>query len=272
MLLNKPDKNIKQLIEINMKKLMESIKKLKQKNNPEIISFDFLDKKPIVKKKFNPTGKILKYMVFSQFIFLLANMSSLVNLFHNKDVEMKNMLSQYTNLTELTRQGQQQEAIITFSKIIEAKDPIGDLLLGGFVLLNLSQDASADYSKLTPEEKYVEENRYKLTPETKNTLIKMYKENWKIGINNKREQFNNYNCIMFDLSCFALKKLYENTGLERLNLIENKINITNYNIDHIDEFKKWREQTNKTIEYNMNDKNKVKLPILDNPGQIAFPG
>lgn len=257
-----------------MKKITETVEKWIGKKE-EVISFDFLNKKEIVKK--NHKKKILNVlgMLFCmQLTFLVANTNTILNILGNKSNETEQIFHDYGEIQKNMREGHQQESIDAFSNLIQKKQPITNLLAGGFVLSILAQDESKSDNNIKSEEKkLIESNRYKLTPETKNSLVNLYKKTWNdrvIHAKIEEDKVNNYQCIFVDISCYALKSFWKSKEVKFINVVEKKVNITHYNIEHIDEFKKWQIENLKIINNNMKVEDALKLPINKSPGEIAF--
>lgn len=234
------------------------------KKNEDSISFDLMNKKE-VKKTSKNQKRIMNIFLIFMFSQLLLGLSYINNLQNTGKVDYLNSVdtfNNYKNLQDNARSGNQENSLIAFNQVVKGNSAINDSLASGFVLNMLVQDKEKYVSKRdTLEDRLVEENRYKLTEETKSKIIKIYKENFKNGINFEKEKLTRYNCLFFDVSCYALKWQYNKMGNDGLNLIENKLNIYNYNINHIDEYVKWQ---------NTVLKNKENIDMLS-PGQLAFP-
>lgn len=253
-----------------MKKITETVEKWIGKKE-EVISFDFLNKKEIVKKNHKKNIlNVLGMLFFMQLTFFVSNMNNILNIVDNKSNETEQIFHDYGEIQKNMREGHQQESIIAFSNLIQKKQPITDLLAGGFVLSILAQD---DNNIKSEEKKLIENNRYKLTPETKNSLVNLYKKTWNdrvIHAKMEKDNVDNYQCIFVDISCYALKNFWKLKKMEFTNVVEKKLNITHYHIEHIEEFKKWQGENLKIINNNMKVEDALKLPINKSPGEIAL--
>ena len=234
------------------------------KKNEDSISFDFMNKKE-VKKTSKNQKRIMNIFLIFMFSQLLLGLSYINNLQNTGKVDYLNSVdtfNNYKNLQDNARSGNQENSLIAFNQVVKGNSAINDLLASGF-LLNMIVQEKVKYvsngNKL--DDKLEEENRYKINEETKNKIIKTYQENSKRGIKFERYKLNKYDCLFFDLSCYVINSEYTKIRNNSLNIIENKVNVTNYNIEHIDEYLKWQ---------NMVIKNKENIDTLS-PGQLAFP-
>lgn len=255
-----------------MNKLFQKLENFKNQSSGEM-SFDFLKRDKAVKKhKKSMLKSFLGIFLLSQFLFTIANINNFANFIYNKADNGSNIYNEYFALQKATQSGNQQEAIIDFARFVKSEEPVRDLLAGGYLLKVLTEDQyKIDENWTTELKTLMEQGRYKLTPETQNVLLNIYKENWKNGVEQNKKVFNNYKCFMFDLSCFMLKKAYEKPIMQNVNIVEQKINVTHYNIEHLEQYRKWQLKFFDILDKNSKLDINSQLPLPKSPGQLAFP-
>jgi hypothetical protein len=219
------------------------------------------------KKAFSQKWRILIVALIGFLIFQTYLLEKTVNnvksIVKESSSGSQKIYSIYNDLISASRGTDQEKIINHFNQLHQSKNAVGDLLLSQYVLSlknsvkNGKPNIDDDFIRTHPKE--AEEYRFKLTEETKNYIIKEFLKNPKDGINEIRNSFN-YSCSILNIPCYLTKAEFVKISNERADNIENKLDISLYNINHIEEYQAWSEKF-----INNAGQNKELLP---SPGQV----
>lgn len=228
---------------------------LKKKEDSSFLDF-YKKKSPDNKSKFKKflsnsiNAFIVLHMIMGSF-----NMFRIENATQNIETHSNAMYDDYSEMQKAMKAGDQNKSISLFSKIKHYDTSIADLLLGGNILLINSQ-----HDKDTPEE-----DRVKLTPETLKTLQYIYASS--SGVEGEKKIINDVKCFYVDVACHIVMPHLKDKVLQNVDVVANKIEATNYNIAHMQEFQQWQKDIGAAIDKSPNGYESIPEELRRNPGQ-----
>lgn len=225
----------------------------------DVSEFDFTKSAIHVKAKKEKTAwnKFFSLFLGTQLLFFIYDGFLLQNQLIQKGEETQKNFPTYEKLRASLKAGDDEQVINNFIHLKSAPFAINDLLSASIINLIYIDD--------TIERNKKEEYNINIKPETKQLLTSIYLNNINSGLKKENYTLKNTQCFLLDLSCQLLKPILFNQLIQYNSIIEDKLNIANYDIAHPKEFKEWYKNTSKILATG-----NPMTEVLKSPGHIYY--
>lgn len=198
-------------------------------NQIEHIDFFKHDKKSSHIKK--NMVKILSAFFAVQILFLVINIEKAQVFLKEKEQQSEETYANYAKLKEATKNGNQNEIILHFSKLHNNGNVVGNILSSSFIRDRLDETSSNIDNKTTQNFKEQYKNVIpQINTETKTTIYHIYKINPYYGLESQKKSIDSMNCFMLDMMCHIVQSSIKNLINNDYNRMKNKIDKINYDI------------------------------------------